>query len=189
MRSSGFQDVDYVLTTREFGRMMREAGLDLKDMPDEPADDPLGEYTGAATIFGATGGVMEAALRSAYFLVTGRELENLDILPVRGMEGVKEAVVPVDGLNLKAAVAHGLGNARKLLDKISAQLAETGKSEYHFVEIMACPGGCVGGEDSRGAATWPEEPAAERHSTRKTSHCRRGGPTRMSRWACSMRNT
>ncbi|MGD0659636.1 MAG: NADH-dependent [FeFe] hydrogenase, group A6 [Syntrophorhabdales bacterium] len=145
MRSSGFQDVDYVLTTRELGRMMREAGLDLKDMPDEPADDPLGEYTGAATIFGATGGVMEAALRSAYFLVTGRELENLDILPVRGMEGVKEAVVPVDGLNLKVAVAHGLGNARKLLDKISAQLAETGKSEYHFVEIMACPGGCVGG--------------------------------------------
>ena len=122
-----------------------EAGLDLKDLPDEPADDPLGEYTGAATIFGATGGVMEAALRSAYFLVTGRELENIDILPVRGMTGVKEAEVPVDGLTLKVAVAHGLGNARTLLDKISSQLAETGKSEYHFVEIMACPGGCVGG--------------------------------------------
>ncbi len=145
MWSSGFQDVDYVLTTRELARMMREAGLDLKDMPDEPADDPLGEYTGAATIFGATGGVMEAALRSAYFLVTGRELENVNILPVRGMTGVKEAEVPVDGLTLKVAVAHGLGNARKLLDKISSQLAETGKSEYHFVEIMACPGGCVGG--------------------------------------------
>ncbi len=145
MWSSGYQDVDYVLTTRELARMMKQAGLDLKEMPDEPADDPLGEYTGAATIFGATGGVMEAALRSAYFLVTGRELENLDILPVRGMEGVKEAEVPVDGLTLKVAVAHGLGNARKLLDKISAQLAETGKSEYHFVEIMACPGGCVGG--------------------------------------------
>jgi NADH-quinone oxidoreductase subunit G len=145
MRTSGYQDVDYVLTTRELARMMREAGIDLKEMPDEPADDPLGEYTGAATIFGATGGVMEAALRSAYFLVTGRELENIDILPVRGMEGVKEAVVPVDGLNLKVAVAHGLGNARKLMDKISAQLAETGKSEYHFVEVMACPGGCVGG--------------------------------------------
>ncbi|OPY71085.1 MAG: NADP-reducing hydrogenase subunit HndC [Syntrophorhabdaceae bacterium PtaU1.Bin034] len=145
MRSSGFQDVDYVLTTRELARMMREAGIDLKELPDEPADDPLGEYTGAATIFGATGGVMEAALRSAYFLVTGRELENLDILPVRGMTGVKEAEVPVDGLNLKVAVAHGLGNARKLLDKVSAQLAETGKSEYHFIEVMACPGGCVGG--------------------------------------------
>jgi len=125
--------------------MMREAGIDLKDMPDEPADDPLGEYTGAATIFGATGGVMEAALRSAYFLVTGRELENLDILPVRGMEGVKEAEVPVDGLTLKVAVAHGLGNARKLMDKVSSQLKETGKSEYHFIEVMACPGGCVGG--------------------------------------------
>jgi iron-only hydrogenase group A len=145
MRSSGFQDVDYVLTTRELARMMREAGIDLKEMPDEPADDPLGEYTGAATIFGATGGVMEAALRSAYFLVTGKELENLDILPVRGMAGVKEAEVPVDGLTLKVAVAHGLGNARKLLDKVSAQLADGGKSEYHFIEIMACPGGCVGG--------------------------------------------
>ena len=145
MRSSGYQDVDYVLTTRELARMMREAGIDLKEMPDEPADDPLGEYTGAATIFGATGGVMEAALRSAYFLVTGKELENLDILPVRGMKGVKEAEVPVDGLTLKVAVAHGLGNARKLLDKISRQIEETGKSEYHFVEIMACPGGCVGG--------------------------------------------
>jgi NADH-quinone oxidoreductase subunit G len=145
MNSSGYQDVDYVLTTRELARMMREAGIDLKDMPDEPADDPLGEYTGAATIFGATGGVMEAALRSAYFLVTGKELENLDILPVRGMEGVKEAEVPVDGLTLKVAVAHGLGNARKLMDKVSSQLKETGKSEYHFIEVMACPGGCVGG--------------------------------------------
>ncbi len=145
MRDSGYQDVDYVLTTRELARMMREAGLDLKELPDEPADDPLGEYTGAATIFGATGGVMEAALRSAYFLVTGRELDNIDILPMRGMTGVKEAEIPVDGLTLKVAVAHGLGNARKLLDKISSQLAETGKSEYAFVEIMACPGGCVGG--------------------------------------------
>jgi NADH-quinone oxidoreductase subunit G len=145
MRSSGYQDVDFVLTTRELARMMRQAGIDLKEMPNEPADDPLGEYTGAATIFGATGGVMEAALRSAYFLVTGKELENLDILPVRGMKGVKEAEVPVDGLTLKVAVAHGLGNARKLMDKISNQIKETGKSEYHFIEIMACPGGCVGG--------------------------------------------
>jgi NADH-quinone oxidoreductase subunit G len=145
MNSSGFQDVDYVLTTRELARIMKEAGIDLKDMPDEPADNPLGEYTGAATIFGTTGGVMEAALRSAYFLVTGRELENLDILPVRGMRGVKEAEVDVDGLKLKVAVAHGLGNARKMMDKISSQLANEGKSEYHFVEIMACPGGCVGG--------------------------------------------
>jgi NADH-quinone oxidoreductase subunit G len=145
MNSSGFQDVDYVLTTRELARMMKEAGIDLKEMPDEPADNPLGEYTGAATIFGTTGGVMEAALRSAYFLVTGKELENLDILPVRGMTGVKEAEVDVQGLKLKVAVAHGLGNARKIMDKVSAQLAKDGKSEYHFIEIMACPGGCVGG--------------------------------------------
>jgi NADH-quinone oxidoreductase subunit G len=145
MRSSGYQDVDYVLTTRELARMVKEAGIDLKEMPDEPADNPLGEYTGAATIFGATGGVMEAALRSAYFLITGTELENLDILPVRGMEGIKEADIAVGGLNLKVAVAHGLGNARKLLDKISGQLTNGGTSEYHIVEIMACPGGCVGG--------------------------------------------
>jgi NADH-quinone oxidoreductase subunit G len=114
-------------------------------MPDEPADSPMGEYTGAATIFGTTGGVMEAALRSAYFLITGQELENVDILPVRGMQGVKEAEVAAGDLKLKVAVAHGLGNARKILDKISAQLAKEGKSEYHMVEIMACPGGCVGG--------------------------------------------
>ena len=145
MNSSGYQDVDYVLTTRELARMLKEAGIDLKDMPDEPADDPLGDYTGAATIFGATGGVMEAALRSAYFLVTGKELPDPDIQAVRGMAGVKEAEVDVEGLKLKVAVAHGLGNARKLLDKVSEQLAATGKSEYHFIEVMACPGGCVGG--------------------------------------------
>ncbi len=144
MKDSGFQDVDFVLTTRELARMLKEAGIDLKTMPDEPADDPLGEYTGAATIFGATGGVMEAALRSAYFLVTGRELENLDITPVRGLKGRKEAEVDVDGIKLKVAVAHGLGNARKLMDKVSAQLAN-GNCEYHFIEVMACPGVCVGG--------------------------------------------
>lgn len=156
MKASGYQDVDYVLTTRELARMLREAGIDLKEMPDEPADDPLGEYTGAATIFGATGGVMEAALRSAYFLVTGRELENIDILPVRGMAGIKEAEVDVDGLKLKVAVAHGLGNARELLDKVSDQLAREGKSEYHFIEIMACPGGCVGG----GGQPWGSDMAS-----------------------------
>ncbi len=150
MRASGFQDVDYVLTTREIGRMMREAGLNLKDMPDEPADPILGEYTGAATIFGATGGVMEAALRSAYFLVTGKELENLDITPVRGLKGIKEAEVDVDGTKVKVAVAHSCGNARKLLDKVSAQLEKDGKCEYHFIEVMACPGGCVGG----GGQSW-----------------------------------
>jgi NADH-quinone oxidoreductase subunit G len=145
MNDSQYQDVDYVLTTREIARMMKEAGIDLKEMPDEPADNPMGEYSGAATIFGATGGVMEAALRSAYFLITGKELENVDVLPVRGMKGVKEAEIDVNGLKLKVAVAHGLGNARKILDKVSAQLKDEGKSEYHIIEIMACPGGCVGG--------------------------------------------
>jgi len=145
MRDSNYQDVDYVLTTREIARMMKESGIDLKEMPDEPADDPMGEYTGAATIFGVTGGVMEAALRSAYFLVTGRELENVDIVAVRGMEGVKEAEIDVDGLKLKVAVAHGLGNARKILDKVTEQIKTHGKSEYHAIEVMACPGGCVGG--------------------------------------------
>jgi NADH-quinone oxidoreductase subunit G len=150
MNASGYQDVDYVLTTREIGRMMREAGLNLKDMPDEPADNILGEYTGAATIFGATGGVMEAALRSAYFLVTGKELENLDITPVRGLKGIKEAEVDIEGTKIKVAVAHSCGNARKLLDKVTGQLDKDGKCEYHFIEMMACPGGCVGG----GGQSW-----------------------------------
>ncbi len=145
MNDSSFRDVDYVLTTREIARMMKEAGIDLREMPDEPADNPMGEYTGAATIFGATGGVMEAALRSAYFLITGKELEDVDILPVRGMKGVKEAEIDINGMKLKVAVAHGLGNARIILDKVSEQLQNTVKSEYHFIEIMACPGGCVGG--------------------------------------------
>jgi len=127
MRASGYQDVDYVLTTREIGRMMKEAGIDLKEMPDEPPDDILGEYTGAATIFGATGGVMEAALRSAYFLITGRELEQLEITPIRGLKGVKEAEIDIDHIKIKVAVAHGLGNARRLLDKVVGQLKSEGR--------------------------------------------------------------
>lgn len=140
MTDSGYQDVDYVLTTRELARMIKEAGIDFASLPDEEAEPLMGMYTGAGTIFGATGGVMEAALRTAYKLVTGKELENLDITPVRGMAGIKEATVDVDGLEVKVAVAHGLGNARKLLDPV-----RVGKSPYHFIEIMACPGGCVGG--------------------------------------------
>jgi iron-only hydrogenase group A len=163
LRSSGYQDVDYVLTTREIARMLKEGGIDLREMPDEPADDPLGEYTGAGTIFGATGGVMEAALRSAYFLITGKEMEKVDIVAVRGMEGIKETEIDIDGLTLKIAVAHGLGNARKLLDKVSQQLADEGKSEYHIIEIMACSGGCVGG----GGQPWGSDMArrARRNET------------------------
>lgn len=145
MRDSGYQDVDYVLTTREFVRMLKSAGLDLKELPDERPDELMGMYTGAATIFGATGGVMEAAVRTAYWMITGKELENLDVTAVRGMAGIKEAELDINGLKVKVAVAHGLGNARELLTKVRKQLEETGKSEYAFIEIMACPGGCVGG--------------------------------------------
>jgi len=140
MTDSGFRDVDYVLTTRELARMIKEAGIDFAGLPDEPAGELMGLYSGAGTIFGATGGVMEAALRTAYKLVTGKELEKLDIEPVRGLDGLKTATVDVDGLEVKVAVAHGLGNAREVLDEVRA-----GKSPYHFIEIMACPGGCVGG--------------------------------------------
>ena len=146
MRDSGYQDVDYVLTTREFVRMIREAGLDFKNLPEEEPYHALADYTGAATIFGATGGVMEAAVRSAYYLLTKKDMPNVDIKPVRGMEGIKEAELEIPGVGkVKVAVAHGLGNARELLTKVSKQLEETGKSEYVFIEIMACPGGCVGG--------------------------------------------
>ena len=145
MRDSGFQDVDFVLTTRELIRMLREARIDFKNLPEESPDELMGHYTGAATIFGATGGVMEAAVRSAYFLLTRENLPNLNIQAVRGMKGIKEAELDIKGLKVKVAVAHGLGNARKLLEKIRQQIGETGKSEYAFIEIMACPGGCVGG--------------------------------------------
>jgi NADH-quinone oxidoreductase subunit G len=140
MNDSGYQDVDYVLTTRELIRMIKEAGIDFTTLEEEKADELMGAYTGAATIFGATGGVMEAALRTAYKVITGNELEKLDIKPLRGMEGIKAATVDVGGLKVNVAVAHGLANARVLLDEIRA-----GKSKYHFIEIMTCPGGCVGG--------------------------------------------
>jgi iron-only hydrogenase group A len=141
MASSGFRDVDYVLTTRELARMIKEGGLDFVNLPDEDYDAPMGEYTGAATIFGATGGVMEAALRTVYAVVTGENLPSLDITPVRGLEGVKEATVKVGALgDVKVAVAHGLGNARKVMDRI-----REGKADYAFIEIMCCPGGCIAG--------------------------------------------
>ncbi|HUX54766.1 MAG TPA: [Fe-Fe] hydrogenase large subunit C-terminal domain-containing protein, partial [Williamwhitmania sp.] len=152
MRSSGYKDVDYVLTTRELAIMIKQAGINFVTLPEDKCDSLMGESTGAAVIFGATGGVMEAALRTAYELVTGREVpfKNLNITPVRGMEGVKEATIKIenpkpewkflDGVELKTAVAHGLQNAYELFSSIKA-----GKSSYHFIEIMACPGGCLGG--------------------------------------------
>lgn len=140
MTSSGYQDVDVVLTTRELARMLKEAGIVLEKLPDEEFDEPLGISTGAGAIFGTTGGVMEAALRTVYELVTKTELENIEFQEVRGIEGVKEATISINGTNINVAVAHGLANARKILDKV-----RNNEANYHFIEIMCCPGGCVGG--------------------------------------------
>ena len=140
MNDSGVQDVDAVLTTREAARMIKEAGIDFVNLPDEDFDKPLGISTGAAVIFGATGGVMEAALRTAYEVVTGKTLEKVEFEQVRGMESIKKASVVLNGLEVKVAVAHGLSNAKFLLEEIAQ-----GKSPYHFIEVMACPGGCLGG--------------------------------------------
>jgi len=141
MADSGYQDVDYVLTTREAAQMIKEAGIDLPTLPEGVYDDPLGMSTGAAVIFGNTGGVMEAALRTAYKLLTGEELGNVNIEAVRGIEGVREATIDVGGLQVKAAVAHGLSNAREVLEGIKSGRFK----DYHFIEIMCCPGGCIGG--------------------------------------------
>ncbi|QIB27874.1 NADH-dependent [FeFe] hydrogenase, group A6 [Caloranaerobacter azorensis] len=137
---AGYQDVDYVLTTRELAKMIKESRIDFVNLPNEDFDEVLGESTGAGVIFGATGGVMEAALRTVAEVVTGKELENIDFEQVRGTEGIKEAEVKLGDLAVKVAVAHGTGNARKLLEQI-----KSGEKEYHFIEIMACPGGCVTG--------------------------------------------
>jgi len=140
MNSSGYQDVDVVLTTRELAHMIKQAGIDFTSLKDENYDSPLGESTGAAVIFGATGGVMEAALRTVAEVITGKEINDIEYQAVRGIEGVKEATVKIGDLEVKAAIAHGTANARKLMDKIKA-----GEADYHFIEIMACPGGCVTG--------------------------------------------
>lgn len=152
MRGSGYKDVDFVLTTREMGRMIHQAGIDFEKLEDEKYDSILGESTGAAVIFGNTGGVMEAALRTAYEIVTGREVPfaNLNIKPVRGMEGIREAAVKIkdvkpewsflEGVELKVAIAHGLSNAKELMNRV-----KDGTANYHFIEVMGCPGGCIGG--------------------------------------------
>ena len=141
MCSSGYRDVDYVLTTRELARMIKQAGIDFVNLADEEYDSPMGEYTGAATIFGTTGGVMEAALRTVYAVVTGKNLGDLNVTPVRGLEGVKAATIEVGALGpVSVAVAHGLANARTILEQI-----REGKSPYAFIEVMCCPGGCIGG--------------------------------------------
>lgn len=140
MKQDGFVDVDYVLTTRELGRMVKEIGLDFAKLPEVDFDKPLGMSTGAAVIFGATGGVMEAALRTVYEVLTGEELKKVDFESVRGFELFKEAKVKIGDLEAKVAVVHTLEEARKIMDNIRA-----GISEYHFIEVMACPGGCLSG--------------------------------------------
>lgn len=133
-------DVDYVLTTRELGQILRMFGIDLKALEPETADTPFGERSSAGKIFGASGGVMEAAVRSAHFLLTGKELGELKIQPLRGFAGSKELRVNINGLDVGAAVVSGLGNARKLLDQI-----REGRKDLHFIEVMTCPGGCING--------------------------------------------
>ena len=138
--ASGYPDVDIAITTRELARMIESAGIFFKHLPDEEFDNPFGESTGAATIFGATGGVMEAALRTAVETLTGKELENVDFKEVRGMKEVKEAEYDVDGTTIKVAVASGTKHAKVILDKI-----KDGTADYQFIEIMGCPGGCING--------------------------------------------
>lgn len=152
MHDSGYRDVDYVLTTRELAILIKQAGLDFEKLDPVKYDRLMGESTGAGVIFGATGGVMEAALRTAYEIVTGREVpfKDLNITPVRGMEGIREASIKIenpveewaflDGVELKCAIAHGLINAKTVMEAV-----KSGKANYHFIEFMACPGGCLGG--------------------------------------------
>ncbi len=152
MNASGYQDVDYVLTTRELGRMIQEAGIDFLALSDGEQDTPMGMSSGAADIFANTGGVMEAALRTVYEVVTGRELpmDQLHVAPIHGLEGVKEAALTfkncaadwkfLEGVTAKVAVAHGLANARRVCERVAA-----GEADYHFIEVMCCPGGCIGG--------------------------------------------
>lgn len=138
--ASGYPDVDYSLTTRELGRMIESAGIYFKHLPDEEFDNPLGDSTGAAVIFGATGGVMEAALRTAVEKLSGEELKSLDFTEVRGTEGIKEASYTVNGMEVKVCVVSGLANANTIMEKV-----KNGTADYHFIEIMGCPGGCVNG--------------------------------------------
>jgi len=152
MDSSGVRDVDVVLTTRELGRMIRAAGIEFDALPDDEMDAPLGLSSGAADIFANTGGVMEAALRTAYRVVTGRPLPtaNLHVAPIAGLSGLKEASLKIEkalpdwrfleGVTLHVAVAHGLANAQRVISAI-----KSGEKQYHFVEVMTCPGGCIGG--------------------------------------------
>ena len=137
---NGNPDVDYSISTRELAHLIKRANMDLNQLPDEDFDQPLGESTGAGVIFGATGGVIEAAVRTAYELHTGKKLDKVDFAELRGMDGIRHATIDFDGIPINIGIAHGLGNARKLLNDVREN-----KSQFHAIEIMACPGGCIGG--------------------------------------------
>jgi len=140
LNKDGYSNVDYVLTTRELAKMFKEASIDFNVLEDDEFDQLLGDSTGAAAIFGTTGGVIEAATRTAYEMITGKELKHVEFSQMRGIEGIREAQVQIGEMTLNIGIAHGLGNARKLLEDI-----RDGQSHFHAIEIMACPGGCIGG--------------------------------------------
>lgn len=145
MSSSGYQDVDEVITTRELAKMIKRAGINFKALKEEEADNPLGEYSGAATIFGVTGGVMTAALRTAYFYITGTELGELNFKAIEGLDAVKVAEIDINGIAVRIAVVNGVGNVEAVMDQINEAKAKGEELPYHFVEVMACPGGCIAG--------------------------------------------
>jgi NADH-quinone oxidoreductase subunit G len=145
MFASGHQDVDVTLTTREFARMLKQSGIDFLALEDGTADSILGRYSGAGTIFGVTGGVMEAALRTAHYYATGQPLQKMEVESVRGLPGVKEGSVQIGDTVVRVAVAHGLANVETVLDRVRTARNAGDDPPYHFIEVMACPGGCIGG--------------------------------------------
>lgn len=140
MGRDGYQDTDAVITTRGLIKLIKYIGIDFNNLPEGEFDNPMGQSTGAGAIFGATGGVMEAALRTTYEWLTGKEMKNVEYTPVRGFDGIKEAEIDIEGRKIRIAVAHTLKNAKVIMDKLRA-----GQCKYDFIEVMACPGGCLGG--------------------------------------------
>lgn len=148
MASSGFQDVDVTITTRELARMIKQAGIDFVNLPEEQADNPLGSYTGAGTVFGFTGGVMEAALRTVHAIITGQEMpaDALEVKPILGLDtAIKEMTLDLAGREVRIAVVHGVGHAQEVMERVRQAAQQGAEPPYHFIEVMACPGGCVGG--------------------------------------------
>ncbi|MBR2299628.1 MAG: [Alphaproteobacteria bacterium] len=172
MCSSGYKDVDEVITTRELAKMIKRAGINFKALKEEEADNPLGEYSGAATIFGVTGGVMTAALRSAYFFITGEELGELNFKAIEGLDAVKVAEINIKGTKVRIAVVNGVGNVERVMEQINQAKAEGAELPYHFVEVMACPGGCIaGGGQPRVMGATFDKPWGINNEIRKLRSC------------------